>query len=104
MNNDLPTGGGGRERIEHQIGNDLSDFTPKAHDYPLCLNALIKNYSLPLSVRMIKVQYLADHRTQLEFGRQVVVAVKLEHLGSDTTETFYLFFHGGNISLRLGSG
>ena len=30
MNNYLPTGGGGRERIEQQIGNHLGDFTLEA--------------------------------------------------------------------------
>jgi hypothetical protein len=35
-----PPTGVGLERIEQQVGNDLNDFISKAHDYPLCLNAL----------------------------------------------------------------
>ena len=50
MNNDLPTGGGGRERIEQQIGNNLGDFTSEARDNPFGLNALTKNYCFGLSL------------------------------------------------------
>ena len=103
MNTDLPTDRYGLERIEQQVGNDLNDFTSKAHRYPLCLDALINNCSLPLSLGTIKVQYLAEHCTQLEFGRPVAVAMKLEHLRRNATETSYLVFQCGYVSLRLGT-
>ena len=104
MKNDLPTARCGLKRIEQQVGNDLNDFTAIAHDYALCLKALINDDSLPLSLGTIKVGYLAEQFPQLEFGRLVVVAVKLEHLGSDAAETSYLLVEGGNVSLRLGTG
>lgn len=85
MKNDLPTARCGLKRIEQQVGNDLNDFTAIAQDEPLCLKALINDDSLPLSLGTIKVGYLAEQFLQLEFGRLVVVAVKLEHLGSDAS-------------------
>src|ERR1019366_3209599 len=103
MKNNLPIARCGLKRIEQQVGNDLNDFTSIAHDDALCFKALINNDSLPLSLGTIKVGYLAEQFPQLEFGRLVVVAVKLKHLGSDATETSYLLVEGGNVSLRLGT-
>ena len=104
MKNDLPAEGCGVDRIEQDVGNDLDNFSSKANYVPLCFNALTNNYPLPLGLGTIKVRYLAEQLCQLESGRLVVVAVKLEHLGSNASETFYLVFQCGNVSLCLGTG
>src|ERR1700674_374429 len=104
MNTDLSSRWSCVKRIEQQISDNLNDFTAKAFDNPLGLNALSNIYPLPLSLQAIEIQNLSEQFFQLEFGRMIVIAVKLEHLGRNASETFYLVIQCGNVSLRLGAG
>jgi hypothetical protein len=90
MNADLSAGGCGIERIEQQVGNDLSDFAAKARHQSLCLNAPVHNHFLLVGLVLVEIHDLVEQFPQPEVGGPFVVAVELQHLGSNATESSWM--------------